>query len=328
MARLPESPEDFRVDEVPLYAPRGEGGHTFVRVEKRDRTTEDVARWLARQARVRPREVGYAGRKDRRSVSTQWLSVPGLEPERALAFEASGVRVLEATRHPHKLRTGHLRSNEFRLVVRQVSETEADAARRRLDVLSQSGMPNRFGGQRFGAHGDNALLGQRLLAGEIAPRDRRRARFLISALQAAVFNQVLAEREAIDRLERGDVAVVEQSGGLFVVEDPEAEAPRAAAFEISPTGPIFGTRVTLPRYGVAAREEAVLEAHGVAASGLRPPRGIRLRGGRRALRVRPARARLELDGGVATISCILPPGSYASVLLEELFPRAGRTNTG
>ena len=52
MVRLFESPEDFRVDEEPLYAPVGEGGHTFVRIEKRDRTTEEVARWLAREGRA------------------------------------------------------------------------------------------------------------------------------------------------------------------------------------------------------------------------------------------------------------------------------------
>ena len=38
--RLRAEPEDFRVEEVPLYAPAGEGEHTFVWLEKRLRTTE------------------------------------------------------------------------------------------------------------------------------------------------------------------------------------------------------------------------------------------------------------------------------------------------
>ena len=45
---LRATPEDFRVDEIPLYPPAGEGEHTFVLVEKRERTTEEVARELAR----------------------------------------------------------------------------------------------------------------------------------------------------------------------------------------------------------------------------------------------------------------------------------------
>ena len=55
LPRLRETPEDFNVDEAPLYLPSGEGGHTFVRIEKRLRTTEEVARDLARAA---PRHDG------------------------------------------------------------------------------------------------------------------------------------------------------------------------------------------------------------------------------------------------------------------------------
>ena len=40
--------EDFFVEEIPLYEPSGQGDHTFVSVEKRRRTTEDVANSLAR----------------------------------------------------------------------------------------------------------------------------------------------------------------------------------------------------------------------------------------------------------------------------------------
>jgi tRNA pseudouridine13 synthase len=122
MARLRSEPEDFRVDEIPLYAASGEGGHTFVRVEKRLRNTEELARELARAAGARPADVGYAGRKDRVAVTTQWFSVPGLAPEAALALELHGARVIEAHRHPHKLRTGQLRGNRFEIVAR-VAET-------------------------------------------------------------------------------------------------------------------------------------------------------------------------------------------------------------
>jgi len=323
--RLRETPEDFRVDEIPLYRPTGEGEHTFVLVEKRERTTEEVARDLARAAGVRPRDVGYAGRKDRVAVATQWFSVPRLAPDAALGLTLPGVRVLEAAAHPHKLRTGHLRGNRFRIVVRDLDAAEIAGAQRRLEDLVHAGMPNRFGAQRFGRDGDNAEAGRRLLAGETPGRDRRRARFMLSALQAEVFNAVLAEREPdLVRLERGDVALIHESGALFVVEDPEREAPRAAAFEISATGPIFGTRMLRPQGAVAQREGAILAAHGVDLEDLSAPRGIRLRGTRRALRVRPEALGLEpLTGGLC-LCFTLPAGSYATVLVEELLePRIG-----
>jgi len=318
--RLAATPEDFVVDEIPLYPPSGEGGHTFVRVEKRLRTTEEVARALARLAGVRARDVGYAGRKDRVAVARQWLSVPGLDPRQALAAEIPGVRVLEALPHGHKLRTGQLRENRFELVVRDLSGTQVAQAELRMQGLVARGMPNRFGPQRFGRDGDNALRGRRLLAGEVPGRDRRAARFWLSALQAEVFNCWLEERqEALDTVVEGEVAWIHASGACFVVEDAAADAPRAARFEISAAGPIVGTR-TLPAIGAALeREQALLRRCGIPQP-LTPPRGIRLRGARRPARVQPQEVSASPEAADAVrLHFSLPPGSYATVLVDALF---------
>jgi tRNA pseudouridine13 synthase len=319
VTRIRTTPEDFRVDEQPLYPAAGAGGHTFVRVEKRLRTTEAVARDLARAAGARPQDVGYAGRKDRVSVATQWLSVPELDPEAALALELPGARVLEAVRHPHKLRTGHLRGNRFAIRVRGVDAAARARAEARSAEIAARGLPNRFGDQRFGRAGDNAARARRFCAGELSVRDRRDARFLVSAWQAEVFNAVLAARPLpLDELEAGDLAMRHDSGGAFVVTDPALERERARAFEISPTGPVFGPRMTWPSGEVARRERAVMSAHGLDPDALRLP-GVRARGARRALRVRPGDLAIEGDGDMVTLSFELPAGSYATVLVEELF---------
>jgi len=320
--RIRSCPEDFVVDELPAYAPSGEGAHLFVHVEKRLRTTEEVAAALARAAGIQARDVGYAGRKDRAAIARQWLSIEGLAPEAALGLDIPGVRVLEAVRHGHKLRTGHLRGNRFSLTVRDVDPATAEAAAARLDALVRRGMPNRFGMQRYGRDESNVRRGLAILLGKTRPRDRRAARFLISAVQSAVFDRVLESRPVpIDAVEIGDVARVEESGGLFVVEDADVEGARAARFEISATGPIFGTKVIAPAGAVAAREAAVHAQLGLPAPGaLVAPRGIRLRGARRPLRVRPVDATLEVvDEGRVVVRCTLPSGSYATVLLAEIF---------
>jgi tRNA pseudouridine13 synthase len=319
MARIRTEPEDFRVEELPLYPPSGEGEHTFVRVEKRLVTTEEVASALARFAGVRARDVGYAGRKDRIAVATQWFSVPGLDPQRALGLELEGVRVLEAIPHGHKLRTGQLLGNRFEIAVRGLDDEAREAARARLDDIGRIGMANSFGSQRFGRAGRNVEMGARLLRGEIRLKDRRKARFAISALQSAVFNDVLDTRPTgIGELEFGDVAMLHDSGGQFLVEDVEREQPRAVAFEISPTGPIFGNRVIEPAGEVASREKAALDSRGICLADLRPPSGIRMRGARRALRVRPNNARMRDFSGGCWLDFELPPGSYATVLIRAV----------
>ncbi len=310
-------PEDFRVDEELAYAPSGEGGHTYVRVEKRLLETEQVARLLAKAAGVRASEVGYAGRKDRRAVATQWLSVPDLAPADALALEADGLRVLEAIPHAHKLRVGRVRANRFDVWIRGVDAERRSAMAAATERLRARGLPNRFGSQRFGRGGRNVERALALARGEFRERDRRKARFLFSALQAHVFNAVLDARErSIDEVEVGDVAQVVASGGLFVVEDLEREQPRAAAFEISATGPIFGPKAKAPASPVAEREHAVLVALGL--DGVSPPPGVRARGDRRAIRVPVPDLAADAEGDDVRLRFTLPSGSYATVLVEHL----------
>ncbi len=321
--RLAASPEDFVVDEQPLYPPSGEGAHTFVRIEKRLCNTEEAVRALARLAGVRPADVGYAGRKDRVAVARQWLSVPGLDPALAAGFEGDGIRVLEAVRHPHKLRTGQLRANRFALVVRELTPAQVETAAAGLAALAEQGMPNRFGPQRFGQGGRNAEAARALLERGEAGRDRRAARFLLSALQAEVFNACLLARSLpLDQVEAGEVAFLHASGASFVVEDAALDSARAACFELSAAGPLFGTKL-LPAAGAPAlREREVFVAHGIPER-MRLPPGVRLRGARRPFRVKLEAAYCEPAAADAVrLVFTLPPGSYATVLVETLFAGA------
>jgi tRNA pseudouridine13 synthase len=102
------------------------------------------------------------------------------------------------------------------------------------------------------------------------------------------------------------------------VEDAAREAPRAEAFEISPTGPIFGEKMRRAAGAVALREREAGLCIGVDLEA--PPRvpGIPLPGTRRALRVRPERLQHAHGGDVLELHFTLPSGSYASVFVEEL----------
>jgi tRNA pseudouridine13 synthase len=190
-----------------------------------------------------------------------------------------------------------------------------------LDEMLERGMPNRFGAQRFGRDGANAARARALLGGKRVAASHSQLRFLLSALQAEVFNAVLAARPlSLDRLETGDVAWIHASGACYLVDSAEREAPRVASFEVSPTGPIFGSRMLEPQGAPLQRERATYEKLGLGdLATLHLPRGIRLRGARRPLRIRPEAASLQLTGTREARLCFaLPPGSYATVLVEEL----------
>ena len=73
------------------------------------------------------------------------------------------------------------------------------------------------------------------------------------------------------------------------------------------------------------REQRVLERFDLLPENLRVPRGIRLRGARRALRVRPGAAIAERRDDGLLVRFSLPPGSYATVLVEELLESDDRS---
>ena len=147
---------------------------------------------------------------------------------------------------------------------------------------------------------------------------RRTRRFQLSALQALVFNRVLAARMAaqgLDALWSGDLA--RRHGERRLIEVSEAQDP--APPELSATGPLPGTGERAP-----SGRAAELEREAAAASGLDPaavaalPKALAPAGARRPLRVPVLELDLTFEEDRGRLAFVLPPGSFATTLLEEL----------
>ncbi len=384
--------EDFVVEEVPLYAACGEGTHVYFQIEKRGLSTMQAVSDLSRALGLRRIDVGYAGLKDARAVTRQWMSIEHIDPLRLQQLSIPRLRVLQITRHRNKLKLGHLRGNRFDIRVRGAPHARAAQIADALDQLARRGVPNYFGEQRFGGRGDGGRIGAAIVRGDLDEaldlilgrpgphdrgqvlrarqlyeqgqyeqaarawppmfRDQRRAlkallaggkrrrafaavdpglrRFFVSAFQSELFNRVLAARlpRGLGQLQVGDLAWVHANGAVFQVEAVEREQPRADAFEISPTGPLFGYRMTQPAGAAAELEARILADERLELSAFRAPQ-LRAKGARRPLRFEPRDAALRLDedarGPYLGLTFELPRGCYATTLLRELFadPRVG-----
>lgn len=317
-------PEDFQVDERPLYLPCGEGEHLYVKITKRGLSTSDLVRRLSSTLGVKAQAIGVAGLKDARAVTTQMVSLQGVNPEQVSRLNTDDhiLKVEILARHRNRLRTGHHAGNRFRLVIREVAAHATQTVPAILDDLSSRGVPNYFGPQRQGKGGDNYRIGAALLTDSTRREKMSRAKrmWFLNAYQSFLFNRILAQRiNHIDRIFVGDWATKLENGACFQVEDAEKEQPRVDRFEISPTGILFGSRVSWASGEPGRIEEAVIAEAGTTRDTLvAAAKACGFRGERRALRVRLGELGWSLEGSVLTLAFSLPPGAYATSLLREL----------
>ena len=318
---LRSAPEDFRVEELPGFEPSGSGEHLLLTVEKRGMNTAWAAKLISQWARVPEMGVSYAGLKDRHAVTVQRFSVhlpKKVAPDLA-ALESPDLRVLDHAWHARKLPRGALAGNRFELVLRDM-EGEVAAIEERLQAIDRDGVPNYFGEQRFGREGDNVAQALAMFAGRRVRREQRT--LLLSAARSELFNRVLSERVRQGNWNRaldGEVWALEGSRSVFGPEPwTPALADRLAAFDIHPSGPLWGRGALRSTDAVAALEQQALA--GEQAQALRD--GLEHAGleqERRALRLRPRELQWQWQQGRAlAVSFALPAGAYATVVLAEL----------
>jgi tRNA pseudouridine13 synthase len=322
--RIRTIPEDFQVHERPLYLPCGQGEHLYLAVTKRGLSTPDLVRRLSSVLGVKTLAIGVAGLKDSWAVTTQMVSVQGVLPDR-LSRLVVGDQILKVEvlgRHRNRLRTGHHAGNHFRLVIREVAAHASESVPAVLEQLIRRGVPNYFGPQRQGKRGDNYRIGAALLNDPDRRETMSRAKriWYLNTYQSFLFNRIVAKRIGhVDHVFVGDWAMKLENGACFPVENAELEQPRADRFEISPTGILFGSRVSWADGEPGQIENAVITEAGATREALiEAAKACGFRGERRALRVQLTELDWSLDGSVLTLSFALPPGAYATSVLQEL----------
>ena len=298
--------EDFQVDEVLGFEPSGSGEHWLVQLRKRGDNTDWVARELAHLAGVAVRDLGYAGRKDRRAVTSQWFSIyqpKGPEPQwQRLADK--GLELIKVAQHDRKLRLGQHAGNRFAIRLRQLepllSETRERTREEMRDLLSarlhrlvEQGVPNYFGEQRFGRGAGNLIRAQTQLMQGKTIRNRRERSMALSAARSWLFNRVLSER----------------------VRQGNWQAPLSGEPADVTTGPLWGRGRPLAQHDALALEKAVLApwakwCHALEHLGLKQER--------RALVLRPLGMEWAWEKEDLWLRFDLPPGCFATVVLREV----------
>lgn len=198
-----QSVDTFFVEEYLPFKPADRGRFLLLKIKKQNMSTFKLISVIKSATGVDERDIGYAGLKDKSAVSIQYISIP-IEVRKELKnITTERIEILDITRNDKALKIGNLSYNRFEILLTDISPEDAEIFKSRAEFLSQHGIPNRFGYQRFGEDSESwrqgrdiALSGKRLKGS--------REKLLVSAWQSKLFNDWLNERVRIGRVIESD----------------------------------------------------------------------------------------------------------------------------
>lgn len=316
--QIRSQPSDFRVTEQLSYELDGSGEHEYLWLEKTGANTAWVAVQLASYCGINPRDVGFAGMKDRHAITRQWFSVRHGKEVNWDEFAADGANILECHRHGRKLRRGAHSGNAFRIALRSDDlQQNVVGLEQRLGRIAQHGVPNYFGEQRFGRGGGNIDLCRSLFAGRKLARSKRS--IALSTARSLIFNAILDVRVrngSWNEILPGERANLDGSGSVFSVDALSAELKaRCDEMDIHPSGSLWGDGSPMASSDVAALEVQAAQAYTEFAAGLI---AARMEPASRALRLRVSGLQWQFEDTVLWLQFDLVKGAFATAVLREL----------
>ncbi len=334
-----QSPKSFKVVENLNYKLVKKGDYKLLKVTKQDISTIELIEYLSSVLKIKESDISYAGLKDKHATTIQYLTIP--KYVNIQKFKNSDrVNIEELGFCANRLKIGELKSNSFEILLEDINEVEFKKLQKAFDNIIKLGFANFFGYQRFGILKDAIQKGQRI--SEIGKRSKnQKSRILLGAYQAKAFNMWLNKRLEISKniIEGKEDFIIKKLSPTLLKILKESKIPfkllngdlgfyykkSKKEFKIvnninkyindfemrkfHPTGLLFGNSVRFSKdiAGVIEREFVDYSFDA-------------LRGARRAAWVWPKDNSLYFnkDSKSATINFTLLPGSYATVLLEEL----------
>jgi len=296
-SRYLKGPEDFVVEEIidPKFTRKFKrvgcrvgkmsGDYALCLLRKRGKTTEEAVRFVSKKLGVSVSKIGFAGLKDKNAVTLQHLTLKGVKEVGIDKFVAKNLD-LEFLQYTDKcINIGDILGNRFKISLHK-AKAKWDA----LERLSKYGFPNYFGPQRFGKDGKNHIIGKRILKEKKSSFSKERSRFYIHSYQSYLFNTALE-----NYLKKGGKPIYKEMG-------------------------ILGYNQKVGRSQIEKEIIQLAKKDGITWKDFKIDQMKLLSRGTK----RPAFVKCDMflhGPEPLVLKFILPPGSYATALLQELLEK-------
>lgn len=182
-------PEDFIVEEMASLPLAESGEYRVYRLTKKNWTTPDLMRFLAKTLSISPKALAYGGKKDKHGLTTQYITIRN---QRDFSLQEKNFS-LEAVGFMKKpMSPALIQGNRFKITIRQIKNLEPILLN--LEEVKKHGFPNFFDDQRFrGSSPEIGFFADRVIRGHYN-----------GALQVFLKSQVLSagasERERVAKI--------------------------------------------------------------------------------------------------------------------------------
>jgi tRNA(Glu) U13 pseudouridine synthase TruD len=198
-----KTPEDFVVEEIidtkflkkfsrtSEGVERTKGKYFLCLLKKRNMTTEQALKTIAKKLGIPKKDIGYAGLKDKFAVTTQYITTPLCHE-----FEEKNISIKKIGITDKKIGIGDLVGNKFTITFHDFNKKFNHSK----DFL----IPNYFGDQRFGANKDNHIIGKKILQRKYDTKEltKDQIKFFIHAYQSHIFNKTLQKMKKNKHINR------------------------------------------------------------------------------------------------------------------------------
>lgn len=156
MYKIKQVPEDFIVKEISDITFGNTGKYAYFLLKKKDYNTIKAIETIASSLRISPKNIGFAGNKDKNAVTEQIISIKNGKREfEKVSLKDIGLKYVG--RGDEEIYLGGLKGNEFGITLRNLEDEEIKKIEEKAKN-NQIFMPNYFGTQRFSKN--NHLVGK------------------------------------------------------------------------------------------------------------------------------------------------------------------------